>query len=134
MLLFWKLVDETQMSKPPEHTRHHDSRKLLILLPLKAIYFSTFQYETPCSWPFKTVFHAPVQWGNLNFKVDFPFTYNNFNFKINFDSFWHSLSYRICNILICMYFQNIFAQSPINKQQSIIVLIKMNGHVRILKP
>ena len=42
MLLFWELVDETQMSKPPEHTRHHDSRKLLILLPLRAIYFSTF--------------------------------------------------------------------------------------------
>ena len=45
MLLFWKLVDKTEMSKPPEHTRHHDSRQLSILLPLRAIYFSTFQYE-----------------------------------------------------------------------------------------
>ena len=33
------LVDETQMSKPPEATRHHNSTKLLILLPLRAIYF-----------------------------------------------------------------------------------------------
>ena len=32
MLLFCKLVDETQMSTPPERTRHHDSRKLSILL------------------------------------------------------------------------------------------------------
>ena len=48
MSVFWELVDETQMSTPPEHTRHLDSRKLLILLPLWAIYFSTFQYETPC--------------------------------------------------------------------------------------
>ena len=48
--LFWKMVDKTQMATPPEHTRHHDSRKLLILLPLRAIYFSTFQYETPCIW------------------------------------------------------------------------------------
>ena len=48
MLFFWKLVDKTQLAKPPEHTRHHDSRQLLILLSLRAIYFSTFQYETPC--------------------------------------------------------------------------------------
>jgi hypothetical protein len=27
MLLFSKLVDETQMSKPPEATRHHNLRK-----------------------------------------------------------------------------------------------------------
>jgi hypothetical protein len=36
-LLFWKLVDETQMSKLPEATRLHKWRKLLILLPLRAI-------------------------------------------------------------------------------------------------
>ena len=48
MLLFWELVNKIQMFKPPEHTRYHDSRQLSILLPLRAIYFSTFQYETPC--------------------------------------------------------------------------------------
>ena len=62
MLLFWKLVQETQMSTPLEATRHHISTQLLVLLHLRAIYFSTFQYETPCTtwsrrclaswWPF----------------------------------------------------------------------------------
>jgi len=37
MLLFRKLVDETQMSTTPEATRHHSSRKLSILVPLRAI-------------------------------------------------------------------------------------------------
>ena len=50
MSLFWKLVDETQMAKPPEPTSHHNSRKDLILLPLRAIYFRSFYYETPCNW------------------------------------------------------------------------------------
>ena len=36
------------MSKPPEASRHHNSRKLLILLPLRAIQNHSFQYETPC--------------------------------------------------------------------------------------
>ena len=48
MLLLKKLIQETQMSKPPKATRHHNLTKSLILLPLRAIYFSTFQYETPC--------------------------------------------------------------------------------------
>ena len=37
MLLFWKLGDETQTSKSPEATRHHNPTKLLILLTLRAI-------------------------------------------------------------------------------------------------
>ena len=48
MLVFSKLVDETQMSKPPEANRHHISRKLSILLPLRAVQTHSFQYETPC--------------------------------------------------------------------------------------
>ena len=48
ILFFWKLVDETQMVKPPEPTIHHNSKKYLILLPLRAIYFRSFHYETPC--------------------------------------------------------------------------------------
>ena len=48
MLLFWKLINETQMGKPLEPTRHHNSRKLLILLPLRAIYYRSLHYETPC--------------------------------------------------------------------------------------
>ena len=52
MLLFWKLIDETQMSKPLEATRHHNSTKLLILLPLRADLLCILHYETPC----KTIF------------------------------------------------------------------------------
>ena len=37
MLIFWKLVDETQMPTTPEASSHHSSRKLSILLPLIAI-------------------------------------------------------------------------------------------------
>ena len=48
MLLFLKLFDEIQMVQPPEPTSHHDSRKCLILLPLRAIYFRSLYYETPC--------------------------------------------------------------------------------------
>ena len=38
MLLFRKLVDETQMPITPEATSYHSSRKFLILLPLRAIF------------------------------------------------------------------------------------------------
>ena len=42
MLLFGKL------SKPHEPARQHKSIKLLILLSLRAIYFRSYHYETPC--------------------------------------------------------------------------------------
>ena len=48
MLLFRKLVDETQMSTTPEATSYHSSRKFSILLPLRAIENLSFHYETPC--------------------------------------------------------------------------------------
>ena len=38
-VIFWKLVDETQMSNPPEPAMHHYQIKILILLPPRAIYF-----------------------------------------------------------------------------------------------
>ena len=49
MLLFLKLVHETQILKPPEPTMHHGSSKLLILLPFRADLLCTLQYETPCT-------------------------------------------------------------------------------------
>ena len=49
MILFWKLIDETQISKPPEPTRHHNSIKLWILLPLRADLLCTLQCEIPCT-------------------------------------------------------------------------------------
>ena len=47
--LFWKLVDETQISKPPEATRYHNSIKLLILLPLRADLLMSVHSETSCT-------------------------------------------------------------------------------------
>ena len=49
MLLFWKLVDETQISKPHEPTRHQNSIKLWILLSFRADLLVTLQYEIPCN-------------------------------------------------------------------------------------
>ena len=50
MSFFWKVVDETQISKPPEATRHHNSIKLLVLLPLRADLLYILHYETPCNF------------------------------------------------------------------------------------
>jgi hypothetical protein len=49
VIFFWKLVDETQISKPPEATGQHGSLKLLILLPLRADLLCTLHYEIPCN-------------------------------------------------------------------------------------
>ena len=48
MEFFWKLVDETQIFKPPEAARHHNSIRLLVLLPLRADLLYILHYETPC--------------------------------------------------------------------------------------
>ena len=48
ILLFWKLVHKTQISKLPEPTRHHNSIRLWILLSLRADLLYILQYETPC--------------------------------------------------------------------------------------
>ena len=51
MLLFWKLIDATQISKPLEPTRHHNLIKLWNLLSLRADLLCILQYETPCNKP-----------------------------------------------------------------------------------
>ena len=65
MLLFWKLVDETQMPTTPEATNHHSSRKLSILLPLRAIQNHSFHYETPCklylSWEISAIHFLKIK-------------------------------------------------------------------------
>ena len=43
-----KLMDDTQMPIAPEQAFKEKSTKLLILLPIRTIYFRTFQFETPC--------------------------------------------------------------------------------------
>ena len=40
---------KSQMPIAPEHAFEEKSTKLLILLPLRTIYFRTFQCETPCN-------------------------------------------------------------------------------------
>ena len=49
MLLFWKLIHETQNLLPLKATRHHNSTKLLIFLPLRANSLCNLHYETPCN-------------------------------------------------------------------------------------
>ena len=51
MLLFWKLVDETQISKPPKPTMNHKPIKWLILPPFRAELLFTLQNEIPCTRP-----------------------------------------------------------------------------------
>ena len=48
MQLFGKLVDETQMGNPRDHAVRDIASKFSIFLPLRAIYFRSYQYETPC--------------------------------------------------------------------------------------
>ena len=48
MSFFWKLVDETQIFAPPEATKHHKSKKILVFLSLRANLKNQFQCETPC--------------------------------------------------------------------------------------
>ena len=50
MSFFWKLVDKTQISAPPEATRHHKSKKILVLLSIRANLKIQFPSETPCNW------------------------------------------------------------------------------------
>ena len=52
MSFFWKLVDEIQFFLHPEDTRHHNSIKFLILLPLRADLLYILHYETPCIYIF----------------------------------------------------------------------------------
>ena len=49
MSFFSNLFDETQMSAPPEGTRHHNSIKLLIPQPLRADLLLSVHSETPCT-------------------------------------------------------------------------------------
>ena len=55
MSIFWKLVDETQMSKPPEATGHHNSIKLLVLLPLKADLLKSIHSEIGLRHPLELI-------------------------------------------------------------------------------
>ena len=49
LALVWNIRVKSQMPTATEHAFKEKSTKLLILLPLRTIYFRTFQCETPCS-------------------------------------------------------------------------------------
>ena len=49
MSFFWNMVGETQIPKPPEATRNHNSIKLLIFLSLRADLLLSVHSDTPCS-------------------------------------------------------------------------------------
>ena len=49
ILLFWKLVDETQISKPQEYTDTFKQNLTCIFLSVRGILKETFQCETPCT-------------------------------------------------------------------------------------
>ena len=67
MLLFGKLVDETQMGNPRDHAVRDIASKFSIFLPLRAIYFRSYRYETPCNRksiklePLKTIKLEPLK-------------------------------------------------------------------------
>ena len=67
MSFFWKLVDETQMSNPSKAASYRNSTKLSILLPLRAIYFYSLYYETPCTyWRFvRHLLVISIQFGHF---------------------------------------------------------------------
>ena len=48
MLLFWKLVDETQISKPQEYADIFKQNLTCIFISVRGTLKETFQYETPC--------------------------------------------------------------------------------------
>ena len=50
MLLFRKLVDETQISKPQEYTDTFRQTLTSIFLSVRAILKETIQCETPCTY------------------------------------------------------------------------------------
>jgi hypothetical protein len=59
MLLFRKLVNETQISKPQEYTDTFRQILTSIFLSVRAILKETFQCETPCTMHskcFKNIF------------------------------------------------------------------------------
>ena len=91
MSFFWKLVDKTQMCNPPEATRHRNLMKLLILLPLRAIYFRSFQCEIPCT-TYKETGKILNQIWLLNFRLLWnlmgTYTRNNYRYIWSFKWFY----------------------------------------------
>ena len=70
------MVDETQIFFNAEATSHHNSIKLLTLLPLTADLLYILHYETPCRWNGPVLAHA-----FMAFLIYFFFLRQNFDAK-----------------------------------------------------
>ena len=62
MLLFLKVVDETQMPNPPEATRHHDQENYRSYYPSEPFRITRFTMRHPVSE--KDIFKEYKLWGN----------------------------------------------------------------------
>ena len=71
MLLFWKMIDETQISKPPEATIHHDSRNYGPFYPSEPFTFAHFNMRHPVNqlleilWDFGFLKKSPLKPSSL---------------------------------------------------------------------
>ena len=89
MSFFWKLVDETQMSNPLEAASYRNSTKLLILLPLRAIYFYSLCYETPCMYLWTADENECAGVGALEWNSSFKKYFNPFCWASKKDLVFH---------------------------------------------
>ena len=84
MLLFWKLVDETQISKPQDYTNTFRQILTSIFLSVRAILKETVQCETPCKYNFA---HWTDQIWSITFSL--PIT------KVNCQKIGHVLDIKV---------------------------------------
>ena len=80
-LFFLKLVNDTQISNPPEATRHHNSIKLLILLPLRADLLYILHYETPCKTHKSQQFEILITNSGINSIIYIPARHGHFELQ-----------------------------------------------------
>ena len=66
MLLYLKLVDETQISKPQEYTDTFKQNLSCLFLSVRGISKETFQFETPCTLSMITLLQEDTV-GKTNF-------------------------------------------------------------------
>ena len=94
MLLFGKLVNETQMGNPRDHAIRDIASKFSIFLPLRAIHFRSYHYETPC------MIIELQQSGEMHWS---PRT--SMQFGVNYRLGWRSPRILICTIFVFHKFQ-----------------------------
>ena len=82
MLLYWKLVDETQMGNPRVHAARDISSKFSIFLSLRAIWKKPYHYETPCSFfsTFSNFLFVLYQLRKLFFTLNIKVSRNSWKF------------------------------------------------------